>query len=123
MMYLTKWCIYSENSGNHIVSLCDDGTYQCDCKGWTMHTPRRNCKHIWRVIDEKPEPMNKANWDMLKGKKKKTKDAIAKMMESENPLPSENTQNIFNINGVSYQGINGMDLGKLLSGKIFKQIP
>lgn len=83
MMYLIKWCIYSERSGNHIVSLCDDGTYQCDCVGWTRHMPRRNCKHIWQVIDEKPEPLNQANWDSLSGKKAKVKAFIDKIERAE----------------------------------------
>ena len=28
------------------VSECKDGTWQCSCPAWTMHTPRKDCKHI-----------------------------------------------------------------------------
>jgi hypothetical protein len=83
MMYLMKWCIYSERSGNHIVSLCDDGTYQCDCVGWTRHMPRRNCKHIDQVLYEKPEPLDQKNWDSLSGKKAKVKAFIDKIERAE----------------------------------------
>ena len=83
MMYLVKWCIYSEHSGNHIVSLTDKGEYQCDCIGWTRHMPRRNCKHIYQVIDEKPEPLDKESWDALNGKKHKVVAFMNKIKETE----------------------------------------
>lgn len=82
MEYLNKWVIYSEHSGNHIVSLCTDGTYQCDCIGWTRHYPRINCKHIRQVIATHPEPLNRASWDALNGKKHKVMKAITKMSEA-----------------------------------------
>jgi hypothetical protein len=69
--------IYSERSGNHIVSLCDDGTYACDCIGWRNHYPRINCKHIKEVWNTNPTPLNQDNWDALNGNKKKLKDTLA----------------------------------------------
>lgn len=26
--------------------LAREEQWQCDCRGWTLHTPRRDCKHI-----------------------------------------------------------------------------
>jgi len=65
-----RWVIYSEHSGNHVVSLLRDGSYACDCLGWTMHYPRINCKHIREVMLINPEPINKENWLKLKNKRK-----------------------------------------------------
>lgn len=77
MRYIEKYSIYSETSKrSHIVSKCDDGSYACDCIGWTSHYPRRDCKHIIEVIITKPEPLNMNNWDKLKGKKAKVKKAL-----------------------------------------------
>ncbi len=77
MLYIKKWMIYSKRSGNHIVSLCDDGTYACDCIGWRNHSPRINCKHIKEVWNTNPTPLNQDNWDALNGNKKKLKDTLA----------------------------------------------
>lgn len=43
-----QWSVDSDSSpgSSYRVSLLDDGSYSCACKGWTMHTPRRDCKHI-----------------------------------------------------------------------------
>ena len=30
----------------YTVAVKQDGTWACSCKAWTMHTPRRACKHI-----------------------------------------------------------------------------
>jgi len=84
MKYIKKWCVYSERSGNHIVSLCDDGNYACDCPGWKFH--RVNCKHIRRVWDGDIEPLNMENWEGIKGKKQKVKkvlDMFQKIQEEE----------------------------------------
>ena len=27
----------------------DEVEWRCSCRGWTMHTPRRDCKHITHV--------------------------------------------------------------------------
>jgi hypothetical protein len=43
--------------------------------------PRRNCKHIDQVIDEKPAPLNRENWDKLNGKKKQLKAVLDKFCE------------------------------------------
>lgn len=36
------------DSGNDYVVSCDGARdkWACGCRGWTMHTPRRDCKHI-----------------------------------------------------------------------------
>ena len=86
MLYIKKWIVYSERSGNHIVSQCEDETYTCDCVGWTRHYPRKNCKHIREVLWNNPEPINQESWDALKGKKLKVKATLtffAKLKEQE----------------------------------------
>lgn len=86
IQYMKKWCIYSERSGNHIISLLADNTYQCDCIGWTRHYPRKNCKHIREVIETNPEPLNMNNWEALRGKRqkvKKTLDVFARIQRAE----------------------------------------
>lgn len=80
MLYLQKYLAPASNGSTHIVSLCDDGTWQCDCIGWCRHYPRKNCKHIYWVIANKPDPLNKENWDKLKGKKRAVKAAVDKIM-------------------------------------------
>jgi hypothetical protein len=79
MLYIEKWRIYSERSGNHIVSLCEDGTYACDCIGWRSHYPRKDCKHIREVLYTAPKPINLKSWDSLHGKKQKVKEALTKL--------------------------------------------
>jgi hypothetical protein len=87
MIYIKKWMVCSKHSGkNYIVSLCDDGTYACDCMGWIRHFPRANCAHIREVIGTNPAPISKEKWDALKGKKKKVKETLAffsKVIEAE----------------------------------------
>lgn len=29
-----------------VAQRTDDGGWECSCPAWTMHTPRRDCKHI-----------------------------------------------------------------------------
>ncbi len=82
-IYKAKYLAPASNGSNHIVSLRQDGDWECDCLGWTRHFPRIECKHISWVIDNNPEPLNLENWEKLNGKKKKTREAIAKMLESE----------------------------------------
>ena len=77
MLYIKKWIVYSERSGNHVVSLCDDNSYACDCIGWRSHSPRINCKHIREIWETNPEPINQDSWDSLKGSKKRIKDTLA----------------------------------------------
>ena len=76
MKYIEKYLIYSPNSGSHIVSKCDDGSYACDCIGWTRHYPRTDCKHIYEVIRANPEPLDMDNWEKLRGRKGKVKKAL-----------------------------------------------
>lgn len=76
MKYIEKYSIYSPNSGTHIVSKCDDGSYACDCIGWIRHYPRVNCKHIREIIITNPEPLDLNNWDKLRGRKEKVKKAL-----------------------------------------------
>ncbi len=76
MNFIKKYIVYSEHSGNHIVSLTDTGEYACDCIGWIRHYPRIECKHIREVKYNNIQPIDKENWDALKGKKKKVKDTL-----------------------------------------------
>lgn len=44
---IAQWRVASSSGhGDYVVSKYSDGDYSCGCKGWTMHTPRRDCKHI-----------------------------------------------------------------------------
>ena len=58
MEYLNQWTVPSDSnpSDSYTVSLTYDGKWQCSCKGWTMHVPRKDCKHI-RRIKEDPEAL------------------------------------------------------------------
>jgi len=94
MQYIEKYVIYSATGTPHIVSLCDDGSYACDCIGWISHYPRNNCKHIREAIYNKPTPINRDNWESLKGNKQKVKATLAflsKMVEAEK---SQNPGNV-----------------------------
>jgi len=79
--------------------------------------PRRNCKHINQVIDEKPEPLDQKNWDALRGKKKKVKDFIDKIdkIQNENPEPEIITATIF-IDGKPFTAYNGSSFVKQIFG-------
>lgn len=47
MIYVKQWEVDSDTSNStYIVSQLADGTFQCSCRGWTSHMPRRDCKHI-----------------------------------------------------------------------------
>ncbi len=77
MKYIEKYSSYSEISKrSHIFSKCEDGTYACDCIGWTRHYPRIDCRHILEVIYNHPEPLDLDNWDKLQGRKEKVKRAL-----------------------------------------------
>lgn len=43
-----QWQVPSESNPDrtYVVSLNSDDSYSCGCKGWTLHSPRRDCKHI-----------------------------------------------------------------------------
>jgi len=81
MKYIEKYLIYSPNSGSHIVSKVDDGSYACDCIGWTRHYPRINCKHIREVLENHPVPLDPqelTNLHLRKGKVRKALDLFRK---------------------------------------------
>ena len=58
MNYINKWFVTSSSGRRYTVSLKEDGDYECGCRGWTMHTPRRDCKHIRELkeVREGAEP-------------------------------------------------------------------
>ena len=77
MKYIAKYLIYSKTSGKpHVISKCEDGTWACDCLGWTSHYPRKNCTHIRYVIATSPEPLDLINWEKLRMRKGKVKKAL-----------------------------------------------
>lgn len=50
---INRWRVTSDTSGRTYtvvaVSMRGKIEYRCGCRGWTMHTPRRDCKHIRHV--------------------------------------------------------------------------
>lgn len=76
MKYIEKYLIYSANSGSHIISKCDDGSYACDCIGWIRHYPRINCKHIREVLETNSTPLDPTEWNNLHLRKGKVKRAL-----------------------------------------------
>ena len=47
--YVQKWRVPGSASEPYTVSKTSDGDYECSCKGWTLHVPRKDCKHIRAV--------------------------------------------------------------------------
>jgi len=49
--YLNQWRVPDSKGvpDKYIISLTYDGEYQCSCRGWTMHVPRRDCTHIQKL--------------------------------------------------------------------------
>lgn len=49
--YCFHWKIESDSSPGkfYTVSKDADGGFACSCRGWTLHTPRRDCRHILYV--------------------------------------------------------------------------
>lgn len=45
---LEYWKVESDSRPGkfYTVSRLDDESFSCSCKGWTLHTPRRDCRHI-----------------------------------------------------------------------------
>uniref|UniRef100_A0A6M3LUJ5 SWIM-type domain-containing protein n=2 Tax=viral metagenome TaxID=1070528 RepID=A0A6M3LUJ5_9ZZZZ len=58
MKYLNQWIVPSDSdpNRNYTISLTYNEEWQCSCRGWTSHVPRRDCKHI-RRIKEDPEAL------------------------------------------------------------------
>jgi len=45
--YYNQWTWPSNSSDKeYTISLTYEDEWQCSCKGWTMHVPRRDCTHI-----------------------------------------------------------------------------
>lgn len=49
--YEAHWKVESDSSAGkfYTVSQNFDGSYECSCRGWCTHTPRRDCRHILYV--------------------------------------------------------------------------
>lgn len=48
--YVRQWTVPSSSGGgDYIISECEDGSWECGCRGWTGHYPRTDCKHIREV--------------------------------------------------------------------------
>lgn len=51
-IYARQWDVNSFTSPRktaYKVSERHDGGWECSCPAWTMHTPRKDCKHIVNV--------------------------------------------------------------------------
>src|ERR1017187_8117740 len=50
--HILRISVKSESSNRkYIVSKRDSsGNFECSCPGWTMHSPRRNCKHLNAMV-------------------------------------------------------------------------
>ncbi len=48
MRIFEQWTVPSDSNPEreYVISRMDDESYACGCLGWTMHYPRRDCKHI-----------------------------------------------------------------------------
>jgi len=58
MKYLNQWTVPSNSKPkNYTISLTYDGEWQCSCKGWTQHFPRKDCTHI-RELKANPDALN-----------------------------------------------------------------
>jgi hypothetical protein len=38
----------------YVIAMSQHGEWACGCRGWTMHVPRKDCKHIRRVKQVEP---------------------------------------------------------------------
>lgn len=47
--YRRQWFMRSNSGFDYKISETVMGDFECSCKGWTMHTPRKDCKHITAV--------------------------------------------------------------------------
>lgn len=50
--YQTFYAVDSESDPNrtYTVTQAYDGHWECACPAWTRHMPRKNCKHIARLL-------------------------------------------------------------------------
>ena len=44
-----QWPVQGSTGTLYTVSIDHEGHWACGCRGWTMHMPRRDCKHIREV--------------------------------------------------------------------------
>ena len=44
----------SSSDAVYVVAMSEAGHWACGCRGWTMHVPRRDCRHILAVKEMEP---------------------------------------------------------------------
>lgn len=47
--YQQQWQVQGSAKKPYVVSLTDNGEWQCSCPAWTRTSPRKDCKHIKRI--------------------------------------------------------------------------
>lgn len=92
--YKKQFMYHSGSGKDYIVSVTNEENYECSCKGWTQHYPRRNCKHINYVNFYEDFPHNKPSelyepidvelWEKFNGNKVLIRNAIYKMKGKNN---------------------------------------
>jgi hypothetical protein len=50
IIYDRQWKVPSDSSDKIYTVSLKDSVYSCSCPAWTRRTPRKNCKHINRVL-------------------------------------------------------------------------
>ena len=50
----------------YVVSLTEDGEWECSCKAWTTRVPRRDCKHIKKVKEDPEKYEVSTEWSAKK---------------------------------------------------------
>lgn len=52
VQYQIQFSVQSSSHADryYTISLTQAGEWQCSCRGWTMHVPRRDCRHIQEVL-------------------------------------------------------------------------
>lgn len=60
MRYMNQWKRPSNSNPDkeYTISQTYEGGFQCSCRGWTMHVPRRDCTHI-RQLKADPEALRR----------------------------------------------------------------
>lgn len=61
--WVHRWYEPSDSNPEKLYTVAIDaeGSWGCSCRGWTGHTPRKDCKHIKRVkarVGENPSALN-----------------------------------------------------------------
>ena len=51
-----EWPSNSDPTTKYVISQNWDESFECSCKGWTMHVPRSDCSHI-RKLKANPEKL------------------------------------------------------------------